>query len=397
MKRLISTLLLAAFLTGTAFSANNATGSEEPLSYYNVREQLLESNSQLKTISINIEGAESTIRQIDNNVSISESFDAINAQISAINAAEMDAVASGNPLSPEELAANKAKIAQLQQQQSALLTSASQLYSTKDSLKTTVETLRYTKQSTTELLVYSAQTLISSQYQLQNQERLLAQTEEDLARQKKMTDALYRVGRATDFDLKSLSYQEDTLAHTRQTLERQKKALTSQLNLLLARDFETEITFAEFEPTEPKNQNGEPLSVADYQTELDTALAANIDIASQKYTWEQSERYTAAYREAEQQLYELRRQFKSDFYDAFYNVFDTEDALRLEKNTLEQKKEELHYAKLKFDYGYLSANDYAAAQSAVISQEIAVSDAEITHQNAVLKLECFRNGGWPKS
>lgn len=396
MKRFLSSLLLIFMVSGIAFAEPATDKSGDALGYYNIRDRLLEANPQLKTLNINIEGAEAAIRQIDNNVSITTSFDAINAQISAINAAEMDAINSGNPLSPEQLAANKAKIAQLQQQQNALLSSASQLYSTRDSLETSLETLRYTKKSTTELLVYSAQTMISSQYQLQNQEKMFEQTEKDFARQKKITNALYRVGRATDSDLKALSYQEETLSHTKQTLERQRKALISQLNLLMARDFEAEISFADFKPTELKNQADETLSVADYQTELDAALGANIDIASQKHTYEEAERFTAAYREAEQKLFDLRRQFKADFYAAFYDVFDTADSVRLEKNTLEQKKEALRIAELKYNRGYVSKNDFETAQSAVISQEITVSNVEIQHQNAVLKLECFRNGGWPK-
>ena len=394
MKRILAAVVAAALLAGSCLAAPAA--AQEPLNYSNVREQLLASNPQLKTISINIDGAKSSIREIDRNAALTTSFDAINAQISAINAAEMDAVASGNPLSAAQLAENKAKIAQLQQQQSALLSSASQLYSTRDSLKTSLESLRFTKRSTLELLVYSAQTLISAQYQLQNQEKQLTQTEADFARQQKIAAAMYRVGRATDSDLKALEYQKDVLDHTRQTLARQKNSLSSQLNLLLARDFEAPLTFAEFKLTEPKNENGEALSADDYETLLAAALDVNIDIAAQRYTYENSTRFSATYRAAEEKLSELKRQFKADFNTAFYDVFDAEDSLRLERNTLTQKQDALRTAELRYQRGYCSANEYAAAQSAVTMQELAVSNAEIQYQNAVLKLESFQNGGWPK-
>lgn len=396
MKRLMAILLSLIMLSSITFATDSVKKQDESFSYDNIREYLLKSNPQLASITINIESIQSTIHDINNNLSIINSMDALDAQIYAINQAEMDAANAGTPLSPEQIAANRAKIASIEQQKSILMSTNTQMNASKETLSENLESLRFTKKSSIELVVYTGQNLISSYYKLQNQKDLIKQNIEDFNRQKSLTETLQRVGRATSNDVKNIGYSIDSLKNTQRTLERQESSLISQFNLLLGRDFQGKASFGPFEMQLAKNIDGKTLTLDDYEKEFEVAYNKNIDLQAQQNTYKSKEQYTGEYREAERKLAELRRQFKSNFYDAFHDIFAKQDELTQVQNTLDQKKATLKIAELKYSVGYLSKNDLETAKSAVITQEINAKNAQVDYQNAVLKYVCFINGGWPK-
>ncbi|MEG2377774.1 MAG: TolC family protein, partial [Clostridia bacterium] len=352
---------------------------------------------QIKSLQLSIDGADSAIAQLNDSLSIVNALDAIDTRISQINQAEMDAAASGHPLPPEQIAANRATIAGLQQQQATIMRSVTQANSTKETLKSNVATLRYTKKSTIELMVYTAQNLISSYYKLQNQKDNAVLAIADTERQRGTIEALYSVGRATADDLRTIEYSIKSLENTSETLALQNTSLIRQFNLLLGRDSETKVDFSEFKPQIATNSAKKELKENDLTSEYELAAAACIDIQSQSATLKAQKSGTSEYRTEEAKLAELKRKFKAEFYNAFNDVFIKQSALSSCQDTLFQKSAAAATAKTKYDVGYISKNDFITAKNSVDNQKIAVTSAQIDYQNAVLKYNCFLNGGWPQA
>ena len=406
MKRMLALILvLTLFASVTCLAAESKKGdpaeeeTDQRLSYDTIGGLISKNNPQIKLLYISIQDMSNTIQSLKSSMDVFSALQAIDARISAINQAEIDAAASGNPLSAEQIAANRTAIAKLEAQKQALMSSQNQLRETTQTLEESLEVTRINLDATRQLLIYNGQALLSSYYKIENQLDELDNSMVSLTRQKNMMEAMVRAGQVTELEYNNLTFSVDSLKNTRASIERQKASLLKQINLLIGIDVDTIQEIAPFEAMLAKNSEGEQLSREDADAEYALALEANFSLKAEELTYQQ--KYKKNYSSAETRSQEVKlKNAKQNFELAFYNCFDSiftqYDLLSQAHNTLLLKEQDLRVADVKYSLGQISKNDLEEAKSAVVAQKIKIQAAQIDYMNAYLKFQCFQNGGMPQ-
>lgn len=176
--------------------------------------------------------------------------------------------------------------------------------------------------------------------------------------QKKLTALQLKesLGLAIHTETLGTETQIKELSLTLDSLNKGLEALTSQMNVMLGQDFDTELSF-----TEPSSLSQSKLRDMDYEEDLEDALIQSYNVRLQ---------------EESDQREDAERNFTLAFHQAYQNVQDKKKALELEQ--LKLNNEQLKYDQniLMNSLGLISPLDFEGLRSLYLTQVNKVKTAQ---------------------